>query len=130
MVAPDGRLPQPGAGRPAPGWKWNGNPHAFPEGFWYRLHEGELAMTGRHPGRQGRLLARGAALLTGLLLLGLAGCGEKIKSFTYDPPPETTSQPCCSTSGAAGRTISTSSADPASCSTGTGRSGLAAPRHQ
>ncbi len=50
-------------------------------------------MTGRHPGRHGRLLACGAALLTGLLLLGLVGCGEKTKSFTYDPPPETTSLP-------------------------------------
>jgi hypothetical protein len=57
------------------------------------MHEGELAMTGRHPGRHGRLLACGAALLAGLLLLGLAGCSEKTKSFTYDPPPETTSRP-------------------------------------
>lgn len=50
-------------------------------------------MTGRHPGRHGRLLACGAALLAGLLLLGLAGCSEKTKSFTYDPPPEATSRP-------------------------------------
>jgi hypothetical protein len=57
------------------------------------MHEGELAMTGRHPGRHGRLLACGAALLAGLLLLGLAGCSEKTKSFTYDPPPEPTSRP-------------------------------------
>jgi hypothetical protein len=57
------------------------------------MHEGELAMTGRHPGRHGRRLACCAALLAGLLLLGLAGCSEKTKSFTYDPPPETTSRP-------------------------------------
>lgn len=50
-------------------------------------------MTGRLPGRHGRLLACGAALLAGLLLLGLAGCSEKKKSFTYDPQPELANRP-------------------------------------
>ena len=50
-------------------------------------------MTGRHPGRHGRRFACGAALLAGLLLLGLAGCSEKTKSFTYDPLPEPTGRP-------------------------------------
>lgn len=50
-------------------------------------------MTGRHSGRQGRLLACGAALLAGLLLLGLAGCNPKSKSFTFPPEPEPSSRP-------------------------------------
>jgi len=90
---PGGRLPRPRSGRPAPGRKRAENPHAFPERCWQNMHEGELAMTGRHPGRHGRMLACGAALLAGLLLLGLAGCNAKTKSFTYPPEPEPASRP-------------------------------------
>ncbi|MHB8078017.1 MAG: beta propeller repeat protein [Candidatus Krumholzibacteriia bacterium] len=50
-------------------------------------------MTGRHPGRQGRLFACGAALLAAFVLLGLAGCSSKSKSFTFPPEPEPTSRP-------------------------------------
>ncbi len=49
-------------------------------------------MTGRHPGRPGRLLACGATLLAGLLLLGLAGCNDP-KSYAFDPEPEPASRP-------------------------------------
>ena len=57
------------------------------------MHEGDLAMTGRRPGRLGRLFARGAALLAALLLLGLAGCSQKSKSITYPPAPDQTGRP-------------------------------------